>query len=230
MLRRFCVAVACVAFGIFDARAADLSAIKRVIVKEPAYQGKPRYCMLVFGPEANTRIWIVRDDRHLYVDRLGAGDLTAAGVKVDADPNRIANLANIGAANRKNLSLYTMGNHFRLTFGQRGGGNTQYVGIGLMERPVWGDKAENAPIIHFDGPMALARYGPAVNVPRAASHGRSTSLRLMVGTPGLGQGTFASYDELCSENLGPIQAEITYTSAADKSKTFTDRCELVHDG
>ena len=27
----------------------DLSSIERVIAKEPAYKGKPRYCLLVFG-------------------------------------------------------------------------------------------------------------------------------------------------------------------------------------
>lgn len=58
-------------------RAADLAKIERKLAKEPVYQGKaPRYCLLVFGPEAKTRVWLVQDGDTLYVDRDGNGDLT----------------------------------------------------------------------------------------------------------------------------------------------------------
>jgi hypothetical protein len=52
----------------------------------------------------------------------------------------------------------------------------------------------------------------------------------MVGTPGLGKGTFASYEDICARKFGPLNAEITYTSASNKEETFTQRCELIHDG
>jgi hypothetical protein len=65
--------------------AADLTKIERTLVKEPAYRTKPRYCLLVFGPEAKTRIWLVQDGDTLYVDRTGNGDLTEAGKKVTAE-------------------------------------------------------------------------------------------------------------------------------------------------
>src|SRR5438067_10518704 len=64
--------------------AGDLSKIDRTIRKEPAYRGKPRYCLLVFGPEAATRVWLVQDGDVLYVDRNGNGDLTEPGEKVAA--------------------------------------------------------------------------------------------------------------------------------------------------
>ena len=67
-------------------------------------------------------------------------------------------------------------------------------------------------IIHFDGPMSFERYGPPVAIPRGDGNSRRSSLRLMLGTPGVGKGTFASYDELCSEQLGPIQADIWMSS------------------
>ena len=57
--------------------AADLSRIERKIAKEPAYQSQqPGYCLLVFGQEAKTRVWVVRDGDTLFVDRNGNGDLT----------------------------------------------------------------------------------------------------------------------------------------------------------
>ena len=67
--------------------ATDLSQIDRSIAKEPLYRTKtPEYCLLVFGPEAKTRVWLVRDGDTLYVDRNGNGDLTEPGEKVAADP------------------------------------------------------------------------------------------------------------------------------------------------
>ncbi len=59
------------------AQALDLARLDRTIAKEPAYQSKqPRYCLLVFGSEAKTRVWLVLDGDTLYVDRNGNGDLT----------------------------------------------------------------------------------------------------------------------------------------------------------
>jgi hypothetical protein len=78
-------AFAVVAAAVSPATAADLSEIDRIIVKEPAYQSKAaKYCLLVFGPEAKTRVWLVQDGDKLYVDRNGSGDLTEPGKQVSA--------------------------------------------------------------------------------------------------------------------------------------------------
>jgi hypothetical protein len=65
--------------------AADLTQIDRRIAKEPAYKSKPKYCLLVLGPEAKTRVWLVQDGNILYVYRNGNGDLTEPGEKVAAE-------------------------------------------------------------------------------------------------------------------------------------------------
>ena len=67
------------------AAAADLSRIDRTIKKEPAYTATPRYGLLVFGPEAKDRVWLVHDGDALYVDRNGNSDLTEPGEKVAAE-------------------------------------------------------------------------------------------------------------------------------------------------
>jgi hypothetical protein len=64
--------------------AADLTRVDRTIKKEPVYQGKPQYCLLVFGPEAKTRVWVVVDGDVLYLDRNGDGDLTGPGERIAA--------------------------------------------------------------------------------------------------------------------------------------------------
>jgi hypothetical protein len=61
---------------------ADLTQLDRSIGKEPAYRGKPQYCLLVFGPEAKHKAWLVLDGDTLYVDRRGTGDLTPADCRV----------------------------------------------------------------------------------------------------------------------------------------------------
>src|SRR5262249_10566843 len=51
--------------------------------KEPTYHsGSPGYCLLLFGPEARTRVWLVFDGDHLFIDRNANGDLTEEGEKV----------------------------------------------------------------------------------------------------------------------------------------------------
>lgn len=58
----------------------DLTKLDRTFRKEPEYRTKsPRYCLLVFGPEARTKVWLVLDGNSLYVDRNGNGDLTEPG-------------------------------------------------------------------------------------------------------------------------------------------------------
>jgi hypothetical protein len=73
---------AAILFWASTAGAVDLSKIDRTIKKEPAYQSKPKYCLLVFGPEAKQRVWLVLDGDTLYVDKNGNGDLTEVGKRV----------------------------------------------------------------------------------------------------------------------------------------------------
>src|SRR5687768_10161165 len=61
-IRRFLPVVAWIALGTGPTWAVDLTKIDRTIPKEPAYQSKsPKYCLLVFGPKAETRVWVVLD-------------------------------------------------------------------------------------------------------------------------------------------------------------------------
>src|SRR6266566_9087745 len=79
---RLLPALAAALLATGPAGAADLAKVDRTIAKEPAYKGQPKYCLLVFGPEAKARVWLVQDGDTLYVDRNGNGDLTEKGEKV----------------------------------------------------------------------------------------------------------------------------------------------------
>jgi hypothetical protein len=213
----------------------DLATVKCGIVKEPAYREKPRWCLLVFGKDALTRIWLVQDGKVLYIDRNGNGDLTEPGKTVtspDGNHFTVDRLVERDGTVHRRLRLSNYGNGtFTLMLGNQEE-REQYVGIGKMDRPTWGDRPETAPVIHFNGPMTLDRYGPVYTLPRMTdeSQSRRYKLRLVLGTPGLGKGTFASYNEACSDNLGPIQADIEYPNRDPQGPPIKRRVELEHDG
>src|SRR5215471_13216544 len=53
---------------VMPADAIDLSKIDRTLKDHPVFQsGSPRFCLLVFGPEAKTRVWLVHDGDVLHV-------------------------------------------------------------------------------------------------------------------------------------------------------------------
>jgi hypothetical protein len=72
MARRFLPPLMLLAWLVAPSFAVDLTKVDRTIVKEPSYKSKPKYCLLVFGPEAKTRVWLVQDGDTLYVDRVTA--------------------------------------------------------------------------------------------------------------------------------------------------------------
>ncbi|MEX0642516.1 MAG: hypothetical protein WD468_07435 [Pirellulales bacterium] len=77
-------ALVCLAFTVRSASAADYARIDRTIAKEPQYKSKaPRFCLLLFGREAKTRMWVVLDENVLYIDRNADGDITGADERVD---------------------------------------------------------------------------------------------------------------------------------------------------
>jgi hypothetical protein len=87
---------------------ADLTKIDRTIPKEPAYRSQPEYCLLVLGPEAKERVWLVIDGDILYVDKNGSGDLTEEGDRIEAirlPDYRLFRAGNIKRGNRDYLDL-----------------------------------------------------------------------------------------------------------------------------
>jgi len=106
--------LAVLAANYSGAAAADLDKIERRIVREPAYKTKPKYCLLVFGAQAKSRVWLVQDGDTLYVDRNGDGDLTEKDKRVTAkawgDNYRVFEAGDIhdGALTHSGLSVSQM--------------------------------------------------------------------------------------------------------------------------
>jgi hypothetical protein len=87
----------------------------------PALAKSAKYGLLVFGPEAKTRVWLAWDGNTLYADRSGAGDLTKPEARLaaskgngkDTDENalRVFDLGEVrdGARLHKDVCVYVSG-------------------------------------------------------------------------------------------------------------------------
>lgn len=208
----------------------DLSSIDRSIKKEPVYQmPAQQYCLLVFGPKAETRVWLAVDGNTLYIDRNGNGDLTEPGERI----NKRYSSFQAGRITEKDgrtthTDLYIRGyanGRYRIYLrGSRNG--RQYVGDRIREKPQFSVSPSTAPIIHFDGPMALKQFSTDVTIPRNEKVSvRSRSLRVMFGTPGLGKGTFVAVHCQCRRAYGPLHVHLSFP-AKEANKRLTQKMVL----
>jgi hypothetical protein len=219
----------------------DLTKIDRTIAKEPAYKATPRYCLLVFGPEAQSRVWLVLDGEVLYVDSNGNGDLAEPAERVEpakadwanGDPNvprlyrhfyEIADLGDSdGGTKFGTLHVQAVGparaapheNRCAIDIEDQGAGAVAFAG------------REDAPILHFGGPLTMRVELPQhfvrgmeprpFNIPNPVNW-----LQVCAGTPGVGNGnTFvrfqAMHDDTRKENL-EAQADIDVPCQGNRTR------------
>lgn len=207
------------------ALAADLTKIDRRIAREPAYQAQsPKYCLLVFGPEARTKVWLVIDGATLYADTNANGNLTEKGNRFpqafpDDNDYHACKIGDIMEANGK-------AKHTDLQVA-RGQGGKDYFSVSVVAAsaneqlapmygvafPEFADKPETAPIVHFGAPMTLG-----LSIATCAD--RPAGICAHIGTPGLGNGSFADYTlDVLQRTQARPDLEIEYPD--DKGKTPT---------
>ncbi len=196
--------------------AVDLTKIDRTIAKEPAYKNKPKYCLLVFGQEAKTRVWLALDGDVLYVDRNGNGDLTEKEERCPSAPQdetdrkdgyRTWLVGDIverdGNTRHTGLKLTHSEVAFGLSVMTHGRRHEYTVGDGLQGRLQFGERPQDAPVVHFAGPLGVRLRT------KVLSRGTADELWAALGTPGLGPGTFAAiFDDklyLQTELVGQIE-------------------------
>lgn len=208
--------------------AVDLKKVDRTIRKEPAYGDKPRYALLVLGPKADTRIWLVIDGKTLHVDRNGNGDLTEKGEQVPVK-NTEGHLLQfeagpiVEADGKTEHSVLTVYQYFHGQFGRLVNGvivgdvrGTPGQGTSGEAGCTFAEKARDAPIIHINGPLTMRVYGAVVSsrkMSRLAKYpfqlgaGEWVSeLHVQVGTEGFGKGTFAAIavEQKFPANIHPV--------------------------
>ena len=218
---------------------ADLDHIDRTIGKEPAYRAKPSYCLLVLGPQARTRVWVVRDGLTLYVDRNGDGDLTQPGKRVEIAQHQHGFLLRgqaIAARQRgdhaarieydsgtfycpelvdaddgryTNFVVFLQKTRSIVMFLKTPNGWTQGASADLGGDLRFADSPQDAPVIHFGGPLTMAIANVGELFPEFPD-GQKHLYAATVGTPGRGPGTFASVQLTgIPEGIWPV-AEIEF--------------------
>ncbi len=205
MIARYAFNVlACMAFSMELATAADLTKVDRSINKEPAYQSKsPRYCLLVIGPEAKTRIWLVLDGDVLYIDRNGNGDLTDKGERVEKQKGKLSQFMAGDVLDADGKTKHTAfmvmqaaeeGETVTFVAGMVSGKRMFMAGADSLGTLQFADRPQDAPVIHFGGPLRMGLNGKFSESGKEelVRSDKGEELFAWVGTPGLGKGTFAA--------------------------------------
>ncbi|MCI0652469.1 MAG: hypothetical protein L0Z55_11375 [Planctomycetes bacterium] len=242
-----------VALSSLSAFAVDLTQVERRITVEPVYDtSAQQYCMLVFGPEARHRVWLVFDGDSLYVDRNGNGNLTEPDECLKApdftptrhpfrEKQRSIVVGNIAVGDQVHTAFTVSqiqyrrepdASNFAITddrgdlasiWRQVPNGLVYKLSIELdaicygrfkdlegkrilhstkpfPEPLAFAERADNAPIVHFGGPLVLRDASRGVLYRRP----ESTKMFVGLGTAGLGPGTFVNAGhELVPQGLQP---------------------------
>jgi hypothetical protein len=174
----FLLALAGLYFFIPRALAGDGDEIKRPPLKEPVYQTKYiEYWLLVFGAEAKTRVWVVRDGDTWYIDRNGNGDLTEEGKRVEAKDGYFKEPVQVSAG--KSLYKITQFADHSINYYiavEAEGKHRQYTTARSARSP------KDARIIHFDGPLVMGlKYTDPAKQP-VERRNKSFDFSVLIGT------------------------------------------------
>jgi hypothetical protein len=208
--------------GTNPSAAVDLTKIDRTIAKEPAYMSKPKYCLLVFGAEAKTRVWLVLDGETLYVDRNGNGDLTEENEMLKQErpwPRQEFPAVFLSLPGEERRQMRVSVHHYR---GKTEAKEGPHPGINMaFDGKIWStsskqfsERPKDAPVIHLNGPVSLLCPHPLTLVP-----GKTADLRIAVGTPGLGARAWCRACEIVGP-YGRLLGEIEYPNKGPGGKPF----------
>ena len=254
----FLPALAVLALWAPSAKAVDWDKIDRTIAKEPIYQSKaPKYCLLVFGAEPATRVWLVLDGQYLYVDRNGNGDLTEEGERIAGKWSGrdllfdAGTIVRVDGKRKYHLSQVKI----RRDEEKRQGIHSAFLSVadnqGMPQRLVgfvpFADRPQDAIVVPFDqnqltlgvldwhgAPNYLLRGGRlAQNIPLDPAQRGVRALSVLVGwpVPGLKGKAFvaviAHYKKLLGAKVRPV-IEVEFAASDDEGKPLRVEAVVFH--
>jgi hypothetical protein len=210
----------------------------RTLAKEPKYVDSPKYFLLVFGPEAKTRVWCVLDgDKTLYVDRNHNGDLTEPGERFGLTGDNKLAVGDITESDGKTThsGLTILGpikdaksDHSVLAvWVDINGEYTMSTNIKIdqsMARP------KDAPVRHFHGPMSiLSVEGQQTRLIRGA---KKQQLSLLIGIfdptreEAANDGVFLLHDKGVPRDVHP-SVEIVFPPSSAGGEPIVRKTQLT---
>jgi hypothetical protein len=160
--------------AVTQVRAVDYEKIDRTILKEPKYKtDSPRYALLLFGPEAKLKAWLVFDGETVYFDRNMDGDLTGTDERFDG-PEKYEDLNNLSIDDPDGKTTYFVQGFAEYKSSEAPGSwaSVRVKITGLVNcrqychADLWNDPKKTA-IAHFHGPLTA---GPVTNNWEIPSH------------------------------------------------------------
>lgn len=248
-------ALAVLALWALPAAAIDWDKIARTVAREPIYQSKsPQYCLLVFGPDAKTRVWLVLDGEVLFVDRNGNGDLTEDGERVAGKSDNgdllfdVGTIVGVDGQRNYSLSRLTIRRDKEKRYGIQSGflgtGDDQGMPQRLVGFTPFADEPQDAVVVPFDqdqltlgvldwhgAPNYLQRGGRlAQNIPLDPSERGVRPLSVLVGwpVPGLDGKAFVTVLKNYRKSLGEkVLPSVAIEFPASRDNELPLRLEAV---
>jgi RNA polymerase sigma factor (sigma-70 family) len=208
--------------------------VNRMIGKQPSYQTTPRYCLLLFGPEGKSRVWLVLDGDTLYIDRNGNGDLTERGEAVQsADPRdgevisfKVDALLDDGRTKHTNLYVHAI-----TPDKERKAPRYWDVRVDVADRYrqaarvlKLGDRPQDAPLVHFGGPLKM-HMAENQTLVRGDKGSELTSVSIDTKYPGV-EWVSVEHGRGVPKDVHPI-AEITFPANTPDAKPVTLKVPLT---
>jgi len=223
-----------------------LQRIERTITREPVYHAEqPLYGLVVIGPQASTRYWVVLDkssrdvEKHdvAYVDLNGNGDLTESNEKFAAE--KAGSKLTFQFPDIVDPTTGKKHPDFKLSISDRDP-PTQMVSLlwrgeqkfggGYPEDPEdgylrFGASPAAAPILWLngDGPFRFQRwYSGELRI------GEADDVKVFLGLPGVGRSSFCAFQRHVLPEDEPVLTTLIYTDKDGKERQvrsmLEDRC------
>ncbi len=187
MLLSHLLTAALFAAGPPPAALTDLDRVSRTLDTEPTYNTRsPKYCLLVFGPEARTLVWLVHDGDAMHA--LASPDGKSPRRWRQAKGPQYFQIGDVWEDGGKTTykGLRFSANPRNPRFSVRIDGKIQTAGRDIRGKIQFGPSPEDAPVVHFNGPRTLDLFWDQ----QPLLSGQHEDLSVVVGTRGRGPGTF----------------------------------------
>jgi hypothetical protein len=206
--------------------ATDLKRIDRSIGKEPAYESKPKYCLVVFDPEATSRVWLVVDGNSLFTSGRN-GELTKHGLSGSRFTVRVPGTSQdltVQVVRRDDKPVgVTVQCDLKLELARR----QTMEGMAQL-----GDSPKSAPVIHLDGSYTstLRERGVIQKGQWVRDAGENASLDVYIGSNVLqdqGKGFLRTWWTFPADKIRPV-ADVEFPNQDTKAEPLKFRVTLIH--